>query len=91
MMTNTDADRYSLTPGQKKALVALNRALSECRRARLVLCGMDDNLMAYNGTEYFRLRDIGAPKFPSSFEIQEEMGKGTQTAARGVYLESGGW
>jgi hypothetical protein len=80
-----------LTPAQIIALNSLNRALAKCRAAHLVLCGMDDTLLAYNGYKFDELNE----QLPDAYEVQLALDQGgspdAKVHAAGVYLESGGW
>jgi hypothetical protein len=80
-----------LTPGQVAALASLNRALAKCREAHLVLVGMENSLLAYNGHKFDKLR----PELQDIYDIQLALGQGgdpeAKVQAADVYLESGGW
>ena len=78
-----------LTPAQERAVEALNLALRAARRAHLVLCGMENHLLAYNGTAFAKLEASG--KFPSAYDIQVQLGQGRNLEDRDVYRESGSW
>ena len=80
---------YDLTPAQIRVVRSLNAALVKARCAGLAICGMDRNLLVYNGRAFDDLEDSG--KFESAYEIQIEMGQGIELDAGGVYRDSGGW
>ena len=75
---------------QQEALVGLNRAFARCAKARLRFCGMDQELLAYEGAEFDRLR-AGLLAKDSAYEIQQAMGGGMKVDTHGCYVDSGGW
>ena len=80
---------YKLTPAQLRAVNELNVALDTARKAKLVLCGMESTLLAYNGKAFDELNASG--DYDSAYEIQIELGQGIRLDADGVYRDSGGW
>jgi hypothetical protein len=74
--------KRELTPSQERAVEALNQALTQARRAHLVICGMENRLLVYNGTSFDHLDATG--KFESAYEIQRELGQGIALDAHGV-------
>jgi len=80
-----------LTAAQISALASLNRALAKCRAAHLILCGMDNSLLAYNGYKFDELDS----HLPSAYDVQLALDQGgapdAKVHAEGVYRESGGW
>jgi hypothetical protein len=79
--------KNELTVTQERAVAALNQALAQARRAHLVICGMDGDLLAYNGGLFAALEASGS--FASAYDTQRELNFGTALKARGVYRESG--
>lgn len=83
-----------MNPAQKAALRALQAAFARCAEARLRFCGMDHELIAYEGVEFDRLRE-GLLAADSAYEIQRQMdadGNGGENVnTHGCYVDSGGW
>ncbi len=71
---------------QDKALVNLSKAFGICKKAGISLCGMDDNLLAYDAED---MRE--AMMNQSIYEAQRELGQGEPVNHHHCYLDSGGW
>lgn len=74
---------------QKRAIAGLNRALAAAHKAGLVLCGMDSELIAYNGRALTAVEDAGNDLYYSQKALQGTDDCVVLTAA--AYRESGGW
>lgn len=92
--------KKSMTPEEAKAIASLKRALTKCKKLRIVFVGMDDTLhfVTKRGMDFYRQKpdhlrySYGDAANAYHIDQYEEDGENSGDVVSGnPYIDSGGW